>query len=292
MSSKKISLTSQDAALTQKFSRVILVAMENCDYTDVIGSKYMPFVNKLASSYGLATNFFANTHPSIGNYFMLTTGKVITNNSYFTGVVSDNNLVRQLNAAHKTWGVFAESLPTAGYIGFNSGKYVKRHNPFAYFSDVRDNPTQASQIIPYLKTDFETHLNSNSLPDFAYILPNQQSNMHDCPPKNRHCTLEDKLAYGDKWLQDNLTPILNDSEFMKSGLLILTFDEASERDRTHGGGRIAFILVSGRGKLGYKSNHFYQHENALRLICDTFGLSDCPGAASNASGMSEFFQSW
>ena len=38
----------------------------------------MPYLNSLASQYDLATQYFANTHPSIGNYFMLTTGQPIT----------------------------------------------------------------------------------------------------------------------------------------------------------------------------------------------------------------------
>ena len=35
-----------------------------------------------------ATQYFANTHPSIGNYFMLTTGQLVTNDDAFTGTVA------------------------------------------------------------------------------------------------------------------------------------------------------------------------------------------------------------
>src|SRR2546426_4178805 len=35
--------------------------------------------NSLANQYGLATQYYANTHPSIGNYFMMTVGKIVSN---------------------------------------------------------------------------------------------------------------------------------------------------------------------------------------------------------------------
>ena len=50
--------------------------LENASYSDVIGAASMPYLNSLAQKYALATNYYANTHPSIGNYFMLTTGQI------------------------------------------------------------------------------------------------------------------------------------------------------------------------------------------------------------------------
>src|SRR5260370_5745774 len=66
------------------FGHVVLVVEENHSYSEVIGNSAMPYLNSLASQYGLATQYFANTHPSIGNYFMLTTGQVVTNVDTFT----------------------------------------------------------------------------------------------------------------------------------------------------------------------------------------------------------------
>ncbi len=63
---------------TSQFGHVFIVMEENHSYSSVIGNPSMPYLNGLANQYGLATNYFANTHPSIGNYFMLTTGQIIT----------------------------------------------------------------------------------------------------------------------------------------------------------------------------------------------------------------------
>ena len=55
-------------------NHVFIVMEENHSYSDVIGNPQMPYLNSLAKTYSVAQGYFANTHPSIGNYFMLTTG--------------------------------------------------------------------------------------------------------------------------------------------------------------------------------------------------------------------------
>src|SRR5438034_1468057 len=55
-------------------AHVVVVVEENHSYSQVIGNSAMPYLNGLASQYGLATQYFADVHPSIGNYLMLTTG--------------------------------------------------------------------------------------------------------------------------------------------------------------------------------------------------------------------------
>jgi hypothetical protein len=70
-----------------QFGHVVVVLEENHSYSEVVGNSAMPYLNSLASQYGLATEYFANTHPSIGNYFMLTTGQVVTNDDGFAGTV-------------------------------------------------------------------------------------------------------------------------------------------------------------------------------------------------------------
>src|SRR2546422_1253198 len=50
-----------------RFGHVFILVEENHDYADVIGNPAMPYLNRLAKEYGLATQYYANTHPSIGN---------------------------------------------------------------------------------------------------------------------------------------------------------------------------------------------------------------------------------
>src|ERR1700681_564261 len=121
------------------FGHVVLVVEENSSYSEVIGSSEMPYLNSLATQYGLATRYFANTHPSIGNYFMLTTGQIVTNDDSFTSRVDVGNIVRELLASGKSWKSYAESR-------YDPLLYAKRHDPLSYFSDVVDSNTQMQNL--------------------------------------------------------------------------------------------------------------------------------------------------
>ena len=61
-------------SVVPSFSHVFLIVMENHEYGSVIGSSAAPYLNSLAGSYGLATNYYAASHPSLPNYLALTAG--------------------------------------------------------------------------------------------------------------------------------------------------------------------------------------------------------------------------
>jgi hypothetical protein len=63
---------------------VFLIMMENHGYSQEINNPNAPFINELAQSANLATNYFAIGHPSLTNYLEVVGG------SNF-GVLSDNN---------------------------------------------------------------------------------------------------------------------------------------------------------------------------------------------------------
>ena len=259
------------------FKNVFIVLEENTNYSNVIGNKSMPYINSLASTYGLATQYYSNTHPSIGNYFMLTTGQIITNNDSYTGTVKVDNVVRHLLTAGKTWKAYEEDLPHAGYTMPDVGNYARRHCPLSYLSDVIGSKTQILNLVPF--TEFATDLANGSFPQYSFITPNLCNDAHDC-----------SLATADTWLKTNIDPLVKSSDFQNGGLLIIVFDESGS-DNTHGGGKVAWIAVSPEfSKAGYQSTTLYQHQNTLRLMMEGLGLTTYPGKAKKASNMSEFFK--
>jgi phosphatidylinositol-3-phosphatase len=263
-----------------RFGHVFIVVEENHNYGDVVASASMPYFNGLANKYGLAANYFANGHPSIPDYFMLTTGQTLTLIDAVTPQtfpVSDDNVVRELIAAGKTWKSYAEDLPSIGYTGGNSGKYLVRHNPLAYMTDVQNNQAQVQNLVPF--TQFPADLPTANLPDYSFIVPNACNDAHDC-----------SLATADNWLQTNIDPIIQSPVFQKDGLLIILFDEADLADFSGGGGHVAAVLVSPLSKKGYKSIAFYQHQSMLRLTLEGLGVTKLPGDAASAPAMWEFFQ--
>ncbi len=72
-------------------------------------------------------------------------------------------------------------------------------------------------------------------------------------------------------------------------MLVITFDE-SGGPKTHGGGRIPWIVIGPDVKNRYVSSTFYQHESTLRFMSGLLGLSAFPGAAATAPDMTEFIR--
>jgi phospholipase C len=259
------------------FSHVFVVVEENTNYSSVVGNAAMPYLNSLINQYGLATQYYANTHPSIGNYFMLTTGNIITNNDSYNQTVTADNVVRHLLNAGKTWKAYEEDLPYAGYITPNVNKYARKHCPLSFFSDVVNSSSEKLNLVPF--TQFKTDLANNSFPQYSFITPNLCNDAHDCP-----------LGTADGWLKNNIAPLLKSASFKNGGLLIIVFDESAS-DNAHGGGRVAWVAISSQfSKLGYKSTAGYQHQNTLRLMLQGLGVKTYPGSAASAANMAELFK--
>ena len=273
---------------TPQLGHVVIVAMENHSYNDVVGSSSMPYYNSLINQYGLAQNFYANVHGSFPNYAMVTTGELITLNG--GGLPNDfpvsiDNIERQLIAGSKTWKVYAEGLPAIGYTGGDQYPYVKRHNPFAYMTDNLGGSSHANNIVPFAQ--FAGDVSGNSLPNFSFVVPNSVNDGEDCPGGGS-CSDSIKLSTADQWLQNNIAPLLSSSQFQQDGLLVIWWDEGNAADTANGGGRIAVTLVGPTIKSGFRSTTFYRHENLLRTVCEGLGL-EFPGASTYVASMAEFF---
>jgi len=273
-----------------QFSHVFVLVEENHSFADVIGNSNMPYLNGLASANSLATQYYGDPHPSLPNYFELTVGGGAsitgTSGDSFSGTMTQYNVVGALTNAGKTWKAYEESLPPAGYLGADSGAYVRRHNPFVYLSDVQQSSSQAGNVVPF--SQLATDIANNALPEYGFIAPNVNDDAHSCPSGMTTCTDAQQLAAADQWLSANIAPLLSSAAFSNS-LLIIVFDEAEDSDITHGGGHVPAILVSPKVRSKYESTTFYQHESTLRLMLKGLGVTDLPGAAAAATDMTEFF---
>ena len=256
---------------------VFLIVEENHSYSEVVGNPQMPYLNSLIGQGGLGTQYFANTHPSIGNYFELTTGQIITNNDSFSGTVSVPDIVTALDAARQTWKSYAESLPSVGYTGGDVFPYLRRHNPFTYFTEVRSSSNNLLNLQAF--SQFSIDLNHGQLAKFSYIVPNALHDAHN-----------GTLQQADQWLQANIAPLLGSQTFQKDGLLVITFDESASADLAMGGGHVVWVVIGPQAKKGYQSTSVYQHQSTLRLILKSLGATTLPGAANSAPDMTEFLQ--
>jgi acid phosphatase len=270
---------------------VVIVVFENQNYSDVVGSSSMPYWNSLASAGSLATQFYADVHPSIGNYLIMTAGQDPTLGSSdpdnWSGTITDENVASVLTAAGKTWKVYAQSLPSTGYTGGDQYPYVKHHNPFAYFDSVRSDPKQSANIVDL--SQFTSEVSTGSLPNYSFVVPDDQHNGHDCPSGNSGCPLSDRLSAIDDFLKNDIGPLLDNSALMANTVVVITFDE-SATDATNGGGHIPVIVAGGPVKAGFQSNTTYQLQSLLRFSLQSLGQSTYPGMSKVAAPMTEFLK--
>jgi phosphatidylinositol-3-phosphatase len=262
------------------FSHIFVIVMENRDYGDIIGAKSAPYLNTLAQTYGLATASYAVSHPSLPNYLALVGGDTFgIESDCTTCFVRAPNLVDALEAGHKTWRAYMESLPSPCFVG-DAYPYAQKHDPFIYFDDIRTNAARCQQIVPL--TQLQSDLAGARVPDFVWITPNLCSDMHDCP-----------TATGDAWLASWVPRILASPAWREGGALFITWDEGTTNDgccQYASGGHIATLVISPLGKPHYQSSTPYDHYSLLRTIADAWGLHE-PGHAGSAatSPLVDFF---
>ncbi|MFC4911144.1 alkaline phosphatase family protein [Actinomadura gamaensis] len=243
---------------------VIVVMFENKNYSSVKGSSSAPYLNSLAQQGTLSTNSFGLTHPSQPNYIGLfsgsqhgVTGDTCTN-------LTGDNLGQQLVNAGLTFKGYSESLPSAGYTGCTSGKYARKHAPWASFPTV----SGASYNVPF--SSFPSDY--TKLPTLSFVIPNMCDDMHDC-----------SISTGDTWLKNNLDAYARWARSHNS-LLVTTFDE----DDFTSVNQIYTTFTGQYVKAGYGSGTQIDHYTLLRTLEDMYGLPAL-GTAASRTPLTDFW---
>ena len=265
------------------FSHVFVIVMENHEYGSVIGSPAAPYINSLAAGYGLATNYYGASHPSLPNYLALTSGSTFgIASDCTTCYVSATNIADQVEASGRSWKAYMENMPTPCYLGASFGTYAMKHDPFMYYNDIRNNAARcAAHVVPF--TQFWGDMSSGRVPNYVWITPNLCNDMHDC-----------SVATGDAWLRSVVPTITGSAAFRDGGVLFITWDEGSTSAGCCGdtwGGHVATLVISPRAIGGFRSGVAENHYGLLRTIEDGFHLGHL-GAAAWASNvpLREYFR--
>src|SRR4051812_23912116 len=285
-----VAVNTLGAPNTHRFGHIVIMTLENQNYTSIVDNPSMPYLNSLFGRGALLTNFYANFHPSQPDYFALTTGQ-----SFYTKEASlpagTANVVSALATRSKTWkGYFAD---------------VTTHEAvFRYFPEVWQNPAQLANIVPIFP-NFMDDVTGGSLPSYSVI--------HDVPPINGHDCPDAGVCMGpvDGRLRETIDSYINHPSFIANrDLLIIAFDEAQLDDPTCSGpmtipltpeaqrrgawkcgGQAAAMLIGADVKRGYQSKKLYHLEALLRLSLEGLGITDSlPGASAFAPDMNELFE--
>lgn len=235
---------------------VVVVVMENHGYDDVVGSPEAPWLNSLPAA--VFTDWHGVTHPSRPNYLALFSGST-------QGVTDDRcprsfpgpDLGRQVLDAGLSFAAYSEGLPGTGDPTCGRDGYVRKHAPWADFTDL-----PGSVAHPF--TDFPSDY--TRLPTLSFVIPDLCHDTHDCP-----------VGVGDAWLRSALGGYA-DWARRHDSLLVITYDEDDGGASNH----IA-TLVTGAGVRPGRYPVRGDHYTLLRTLEALFGLPALGQAAARTS---------
>lgn len=236
------------------FDHIVVVIEENHSYSAIIGSSSAPYINKLAQQGADFTDSHGITHPSEPNYLALFAGTTF-------GLTSDDcpqsysgpNLASVLTAQNATFTGYSESMPSAGFTDCSAGgnllssDYARKHNPWVNFATI---PATSNQSFDSFPSDF------TQLPSVAFVVPNQQHDMHSA-----------SIAAADTWLSNTLDSYVQWAATHNS-LLVVTWDEDDNSTNNH----IPTIFIGAHIKPG-QYNETITHYTVLRTIEAIFGAT-------------------
>jgi hypothetical protein len=255
------------------WQHVVWIVMENKTYSNIIGNSAAPNINALAGKCGLATNFFAETHPSLPNYIAMTSGSsqgISDDSGPSSHHLTVPSIFSQLGAGG--WRSLEDSMGSNCAQG-DSGDYAVRHNPAAYYTNISSQC--ASQDVPL-----------GSTPDlsakFTFITPNECHDMH-----SSSCASDTtgEIKAGDAWLGSFVPKVLDSPQYQAGNTVVfLTWDEDDYSSNQH----IVTIVMSPSTPAGTKGATQFNHYSMLRTTEDILGVPPLAGAASAATMAADF----
>lgn len=283
--------------------------LENHAYEEIIGNPTAPHINDLAQTYGLATSEWGVAHPSEPNYVASVGGSTF-------GIQDDNSwksaghtlnapyLGSQLEQVGRSWKTYQQALPSDNaakqhdaYAADGSQLYATKHNPFLNFLGHYPQSQWAAELDKMVPdTQLATDLQANTVPDFAYIVPDQCHDMHG----TTSCQSNDGLiAAGDQYVNMVVRQILAAQVWQHgNNAIIVTWDE-NDYSSTHGvpgiaseGGHVATIVITNNGPRHVQYGASANHYALLRAIQEAFHLeclqNSCP-ATGHVEPMTPLF---
>jgi len=294
-------MTARDRAVPH-YDRIIVILEENKTYATIVNGSDAPHSHALATQYGLATQMFAESHPSEPNYVALvsgTTGGITDDAGWFTAghLIPPPDLATQLRAKGLAWRAYLENLPEPGSFAIFSagsadrpaGLYAAKHTAFTNLASVHNDPDVRRELVGF--DALQADLAAGNVPAFALIVPNQCNEMHSirspaAPPDCRH---DDGalIRRGDAEI-GRLVAQIQAAPFWTHGnnAIVITFDEDEDEGRIAGepvrccvddaqdpgGGHIPTIVITNHGPRGLPDATPYDHYSILRTIEDALGL--------------------
>lgn len=247
-----------------RYDHILVIIGENQTYGPMMSGETTPNLKRLAESYGVASNFFAEVHPSEGNYVAMLGGSTFgihDDDAYYCKpgkadrycsksdapdyadhTVTARSLVDQLEEHHLSWKGYFQDIPEPASPAIRApdpetarkgelpGLYAVKHNGFMSFGRVRKDPQRARKIVGF--DQLARDLKSGQVPAYAHIVPNQCDDMHgiEAPGVPADCEKSNEAgrrARGDAAIARLVEQIQHSPIWTKPGntAIVITFDE-------------------------------------------------------------------
>ena len=273
------------AARVPRYQHVFLFYFENEDFHQIVGNtRQAPYLNGLLPRGSLLGQFYAEEHPSDGNYLALAGGSTFgvplddpaEENPQYT--IGARNISDLIDGAHETWKTYLQSAagPCDDTV---HGYYWDDDQPMMYFAGVRERPAYcAAHVVPLASLAMDLRKTSTT-PNFAWVSPDDCSDMEGCG-----------IKAGDDFLKAELSQIMRSPAWTRQrSLAIITFDEDAQ-DHQHPAQRVATIVLGSRGvRQGYVSPVRYTHYSLLRTVEGALGLGTLTANDSFAQPINDIF---
>ncbi len=269
-----------------RYSKVMVITEENQTAKSILGSSQAPYINSLASEYGVAENMNADypgNCPSLAAYLLMTSGSrhnICDDADPSKHRIMSDNIFQQVAAAGKQWRSYAETMPGACVRHRTSDEvYLSRHVPVTYYAS-EDSRCQQWALPLGTLTDgaLLIDLNAGDLPEYSFVTPNACHDMHGAPTCQTN-----RVAEGDNWLSQWIPHILQAPDFKAGRLVvIITWDEGTPTDN-----HITAIVLSPTTR-SIHSQVRYNHCSTLRTTEEILALP-LLGCAVDASSMRAAF---
>lgn len=273
------------------FDHVFIIMMENTGYDSLVGNPNAPFINFVAATTGVATNYFGVSHPSQPNYIAATSGSL-------NGVVNDNditidvpNIVDQLESHGKSWKAYMQSYslcasPLAHACG--NQLYERKHNPFISYQDVQSSPARVANIVDF--SQLATDLANNTVADYVWISPDQCHDMHGrgATPADPcdFSQVQPLISAGDSFLLTTVNAIMSSRAWTGNSVIFITWDESDFTgtgpegfgdtsgccNANPGGGHVLTLVISNALRFARSSDNAFNHYSMLATIEDNWHL--------------------
>lgn len=198
-----------------KVTKLLVFVVENHSLDQMRAA--MPYTAALGQEFAIATNYEAVTHPSLPNYLAMTGGSTfaVADDAPPSSHTTDQpSVFGQALALGKSAKVYAEGMP-GNCATENSGRYVVKHNPWAYYRSERSSCARYDVPAGELGNDAA----NGRLPNAGMVIPDLCDNAHDCD-----------LSVADRWLRTQIEAVMSGPDWRAGHLaIVVTADEDDHR---------------------------------------------------------------